>query len=328
MTLEFREHLHKQDFFRFRQFRRGEHRLAFDQIALAPGGADHGARHQQSPGAAVITHKISLSFRPDRSAPEIRQRDKHGWHRCVVVSGNQSPAPVDRRFPRGGEQRIGPRKDPAAEKAAIGRQRRRMGRLQHRVTIFIDQCPLALRRSAPQDENHSMVQPVHRADHRVGERFPAEITVGIRGMSPHRKHCVQQQHALPRPSAQIAALRLPQPAEIVGQLLIDIAQARRQLHAVRHRKCQPVRLTVVMIGVLPQNHHPLRIRRRQLQRLKGQRFGREDRFGLPLRRNLRRQRLPAFAAGEIRQAGLPRLRQPQQFNRPPARMIAISSSDS
>ena len=60
-------------------------------------------------------------------------------------------------------------------------------------------------------------------------------------MGPHRKHCIEHQHALLRPFYQIAVVRDPA-SQVIVELLVDIHKGRRHRHAFPDGKAQPVSL--------------------------------------------------------------------------------------
>ena len=69
-------------------------------------------------------------------------------------------------------------------------------------------------------------------------------------MLAYRQCGVQQQHALLRPLLQVTAQRGPEP-HIVRQFLEDVDERLGEGHAVLHGEAQPVRLPVLMVGILP-----------------------------------------------------------------------------
>ncbi|KAG1435407.1 hypothetical protein G6F57_021141 [Rhizopus arrhizus] len=62
---------------------------------------------------------------------------------------------------------------PAAEEAAVGRQRRRMRRLQHAMAAGVDDLALLLRIGAPEHEHQAFAFAVEHVHHVVGEALPA-----------------------------------------------------------------------------------------------------------------------------------------------------------
>src|SRR5260221_12165171 len=80
--------------------------------------------------------------------------------------------------------------------------------------------------AAPQHEHYLAWLRIHRADHRVGEGFPAFVLVRVRLMRAHGQHGVQQQHALFGPGREVA---------VVGDAEADIAF---QLLEPKDRACK------------------------------------------------------------------------------------------
>ena len=97
----------------------------------------------------------------------------------------------------------------------------------------------------------------------------------------HGEHAVEQEHALLRPMAQVAAIGHAA-TQVRRQFLVQIAQAGRHSHAGRHRERQSHRLAVAVIGVLAQDHHAHIGRSGEGQRVEGLRRWREYGFALLL----------------------------------------------
>ena len=91
------------------------------------------------------------------------------------------------------------------------------------------------------------------ADHRVRERLPPVFPVGVRHMGAYGQHRVEEQHPLLRPGLQ-RTVRGNGKKQIVVQFPEDVAQRRRKPDAGPDGKRQTVRLSVVVIGILPENH--------------------------------------------------------------------------
>ena len=92
------------------------------------------------------------------------------------------------------------------------------------------------------------------ADDLIGELLPSAPLMRACQMSPDGKGGVKQQHALLGPSGQVTRHR-DVGSHVVFDFLIYIDQRRRNLHAVRHRERQSLRLPRLMIRVLPENDH-------------------------------------------------------------------------
>ena len=93
-------------------------------------------------------------------------------------------------------------------------------------------------------------------------------------MRPHSKHRVQHKHTLLRPFRQAAMVR-NRTSQIIVELLIYIHKRRRDLHTFLHREAQSMRLAVVMVRILPEDHHLYIFKRRQMERIKNVLCGRK-----------------------------------------------------
>ncbi|KAG0935813.1 hypothetical protein G6F31_015851 [Rhizopus arrhizus] len=95
---------------------------------------------------------------------------------------------------------------PAAEEAAVGRQRRRMRRLQHAMAAGVDDLALLLRIGAPEHEHQAFAFAVEHVHHVVGEALPAPPLVRAGLALFHGQHRIEQQHAALRPRDQAAVM--------------------------------------------------------------------------------------------------------------------------
>ena len=73
-------------------------------------------------------------------------------------------------------------------------------------------------------------------------------------MGTYSQNCVQKKHPLLCPFLQIAVIGDIASA-VIMELLINIHQRRRSLHSSLHGKTKPMSLSVIMIGILTQNHY-------------------------------------------------------------------------
>ena len=141
-----------------------------------------------------------------------------------------------------------------------------MGRLQNQVSGIREHRLFHLCGTPPQDKHDWPVLLIQNADCRVRKLFPANPSMGIRLVGTHGQNRIQKQHPLICPFCQAAVIRYITSA-VVMELFINIHQRRRNLYIRLHRETKPMRLSVPMIRVLPQNHH-FHI----LQRSKGKRI--------------------------------------------------------
>ena len=154
---------------------------------------------------------------------------------------------------------------PAAEEAAVRRQRRGVRRLEHEVPRLVDELRLLLRVAAPQHEHDRLFLGIHLADDPVGEALPPALAVR-RGLAHFdRQHAVEQEHALLRPMFEKAVALRPD-AEVALQLLVDVDEARRRADPRLDREAQTMRLPLAVIGVLPEDHHAHLVERGEVKR--------------------------------------------------------------
>ena len=168
----------------------------------------------------------------------------------------------------GAQKGIGLRKMLAAKKAAIRRQWRRMHAVQHTMLrIGCGGRAQFLSGAAPQQKHRGRVALGQVFDHRVGEHLPAQFAVAVGAVFFYGQHTVQQQHALPRPGAQVAVAWRGR-AQVLLLFGKDIAQRGRDFHPGRHREGQAVRLAFAVVRVLAENDHFHLIGRGEVERVK------------------------------------------------------------
>ena len=168
-------------------------------------------------------------------------------------------SPIDPSAPMTLEKGIGLAERFGAKETAMRRQRAGMRALDDQMMIASAKpaytTGLLLRMAAPQDERRRQALPHHRRDAGIGNRIPSAPRMAARLARFDRQRVVEQQHALHGPARQVAT-NGSSDAQIGFDLLIDIAQARRQSHTFAHRERQAMRLSRPVIGVLPENHDP------------------------------------------------------------------------
>ena len=79
-----------------------------------------------------------------------------------------------------------------------------MGCHHHHMAAAVDAAAERLGIAPPEKEQHALAPRIDPLDHLAGERLPAEMTVRIAAAALDREDAVQQQHAAPRPSGEIA----------------------------------------------------------------------------------------------------------------------------
>ena len=139
-----------------------------------------------------------------------------------------------------------------------------MRRLQNQMLRIRQHRSLLLRRTSPEQKNDRTVLRINRFDDCIRKLLPAFSLMGICLMRPHSQHGVQHQHALLRPFFQITVV-WNIASQIIMQLLINIDKRRRHLLSRLHRKAKPMRLMLVMIRVLSQNHDLHLAKRRKMK---------------------------------------------------------------
>ena len=92
----------------------------------------------------------------------------------------------------------------AAEKAAVGRKGRRVGRFQNKVRGVGNKLLLLPCGGAPEKEYHRLFSFVKLFYNRVGELLPADIAVAHRAVLAHGKNGIEQKHALLCPGGKVA----------------------------------------------------------------------------------------------------------------------------
>ena len=73
-------------------------------------------------------------------------------------------------------------------------------------------------------------------------------------MGAYGQHRIQHKDALLGPLRQ-ASMFWDGASKIIMKFLIDIHQGWRGLHTLFHGKAQPMGLSIVMVGILSQNHY-------------------------------------------------------------------------
>ena len=130
--------------------------------------------------------------------------------------------------------------------------------------VPVDERLFRARVPAPEDENDVFAPVADELYNAVGEPRPAAILVRVGAVRPHGECRIQKEHALLCPFRQIPAAR-DGTADVGVQFLEDIDERGRRLRSFAHGKAQSVRLSLVVIGVLSEQHDFHFIKRRQLE---------------------------------------------------------------
>ena len=104
----------------------------------------------------------------------------------------------------------------------------------------------------PCQEHDRLPQCEALLDQVMRQYLPAQLAVGVGGVLRHGECRVEQQNALLSPPGKVAGFRRLA-SQVGSHLLIYVAQARRELLALRYGKREPHGLTGLMIGVLPED---------------------------------------------------------------------------
>ena len=142
----------------------------------------------------------------------------------------------------------------AKPSSSVGGERRRMYRLQNEMARAVYQLCLRARIATPKDEDKSVAVGGEGAYGGVGKLLPAVALMACSLMGAHRQRSVEQQHALPCPSREVAR-RWNRFAEVEFNLLENVLERRRKSHSVGNGEAQSLRLARLMVGVLTYYHH-------------------------------------------------------------------------
>ena len=138
--------------------------------------------------------------------------------------------------------------------ATIGRERRRMNRLQHKVFRLVYHVCLASRVAAPQHVDQMLALCSQGPDGRISKLLPAQCRMAVGLMGTYGQRGIEQQYPLFGPARQITCLRNGR-AQIILNLLEDVLQRRWKLHPVLYRETQAVSLPRLMVRVLSDDDH-------------------------------------------------------------------------
>ncbi len=70
--------------------------------------------------------------------------------------------------------------------AAVGRERRRVHRFEHKIMLLVDEIALAAGISAPKHVDQLLAMRAECLDGSIGERIPSELLVTVGLMGAHR----------------------------------------------------------------------------------------------------------------------------------------------
>lgn len=107
---------------------------------------------------------------------------------------------------------------------------------------------------SPQHKHDVLALRGDNMNHLVRKLLPAALRVRIGLVSLHRQHCVQQQNTLPGPRCQVREASTRH-AQIRVNFRVNISQRRRHRLTFPHTKRQTVRLTFIVVRILPENEY-------------------------------------------------------------------------
>ena len=162
--------------------------------------------------------------------------------------------PLYRRFSAIYQILIGLGKMARPKETAIDRKWRRVDSLQNQISRWVNHRPLLLRVATPKHIDDTLLLLGNFSHHSVGKSFPTTTRVRGRLVSPNRQHRIEHQHPLLRPAIKVSTHR-NRHAQVVGDLLEDIAQRWRKVNPVIDRKAQAICLTITVIRILSNNHN-------------------------------------------------------------------------
>lgn len=87
---------------------------------------------------------------------------------------------------------------------------------------------------------------------------------------------VEEEDAAARPRLQVAVLGRDEARYVGGELLVHVLQRGRRRDALAHGEAEAVRLVVVVVRVLAEDHHAHRVQRREVERIEDVGEGRKD----------------------------------------------------
>lgn len=143
----------------------------------------------------------------------------------------------------------------AAEETAVCRKGRGVRSSKHMVFGAVYQLGFGNGGTAPEQEHQSRAAFREVAYNAVGEGLPAMSGVRESLMGAHCERGVEEEHPLVGPAREGAAGEGYVQTQVGVYLLEDIHQRRRTRHPLRHGETESVRLAVVVVGILAQNHH-------------------------------------------------------------------------
>ena len=154
----------------------------------------------------------------------------------------------------GGEVAVGGGEMSAADEAAVGTEGTGVRGGEDKMTLAVDELPLALGITAPEHEDQVLPLFVEGSNGGVGEFLPAFVLMAASAVCLDSKGGVEQQDSLLCPMGKVARCgdRL---TKVAVEFLVDIIQRRRYRYALAHRKAESLCLSEFVVGVLPDDNY-------------------------------------------------------------------------
>lgn len=147
------------------------------------------------------------------------------------------------------------------------------------MTATVDKLPFALGITAPKHKNDMLPMVIEYTDSRVGEFFPTFVLMTAWVVCFNGQCGIEEQDTLIRPTLEIPrrGYRL---AQIAVNLLVDIHQRWWNRHTVIDRETESVRLTDIVVRVLPDDDNAHVVERTRVESIKNQTCRRKALMGL------------------------------------------------
>ena len=142
--------------------------------------------------------------------------------------------------------------------AGVGCSKYQMPAVWRHQGLFLDG------ETAPEQEHQIFPHLREPLDNGVGKGLPADSRMACRLVGPHRQRGVQEQDALVGPAFQVPVLRWSN-AKVVVEFLEDVDEGGRRVDSVGHREAEPVSLSRIVVGVLPDDDGLYLVHRAKVQ---------------------------------------------------------------
>ena len=157
-----------------------------------------------------------------------------------------------------------------AKEAVMSGEWRGMRRFENEVLRWVNKGGFVLRVGAPQKINKIVAARGKRTNDGVSKSFPALALVRASHIRSARngQGRIQKKYALIGPMRKISIAVLEALAIFGFELLVDVAQGRRQRDAMLNGEREPMRLVWIVIRILPEQDNFYLVDTRTIERLK------------------------------------------------------------